>query len=160
MSHAELPSFGSIKADLTWKVAIIHSIWHAECTDAMVAGAREELIKHGIDPKNILDVPSPGSFELPLLSKQAIEGKDVNGVIAFGVIVQGQTHHARLIAEEAARGIMQLQLEKNVPITFEVLFVDNIEDARARSIGPNSKGPLAAQTLLHSLARQAELQGK
>ena len=118
--------------------------------------ASETLVAAGIKPENIRVIDAPGSYELPLLCKSALlAGAD--GCIAFGIIAQGATHHARLVAEQSAAGCMQVQLELMKPIIFEVLFVDDIEDAKARAVGKNAKGPLAATTLLTSLARLKDL---
>ena len=153
----DVPFFGKINVDPSWKIAVLRSIWHPECTGELAKTAKEELLRLGIKNENIIEADAPGSFELPILAKAAIEGKGVHGVIAFGVIVQGKTHHARLIAEQAAAGLMSLSLEKNTPIAFEVIFVERIEDARIRSVGEHGKGPLAARTLLTCLARKHEL---
>ncbi len=157
MSASEAPSFGGITVDPAWRIAIIRSVWHPECTEALRDDAVATLIKKGIVKENILTIDAPGSFELPLLAKHAIETLQIDGVIVFGIVVQGATHHARLIAEEAAAGVMQLQLRTGIPITFEVLFVNTIEDARERSIGKNGKGSLAAETLLSCLAKIGEM---
>ncbi len=143
--------------DSSWKIAILRSVWHPECTRALSDDAHRTLIDAGIKEESITMIDAPGSFELPLLAKEAIEQKDVDGVILFGVIVQGKTHHARLIAEQCAAGAMQLQMTTGVPVTFEILFVDALEDATRRSIGADGKGPLAAATLLTCLAKKCEM---
>lgn len=155
MAGTSSPSLGKI--DAFWKIAIVRSSWHPECVRPMADEALAELLNHGIARKNIFEVEVPGSFEIPLACKHVIQKKHVNAVIAFGVIVQGQTHHARLLAEQAAAGIMQVQLETGVPIAFEVLFVDDIGQAKARSSGEYGKGPIAARTVLATLAKLADL---
>ena len=151
------PVFGKIKIDPKWKIAIVRSVWHTELTEALRDDAISTLIEAGLKKQNITLIDSPGSFELPLLCKHAIEQRKVDGCIALGVVMQGATHHARLVAEAAADGLMQLTLNTGIPIAFEVLFVDTLEDARVRSIGKDGKGPLAARTLLTSLARIEEM---
>ena len=153
----ESPQPISKKINSAWKIAIIRSIWHADCTDALAMDAKETLLKVGLKEKNILEFTAPGSFEIPLLVQRIIKKKKVNGVIALGVIVQGETYHARLVADNAARGIMDVQLATGVPIVFEILYVNRIEDARGRSIGKNAKGGLAARTMLNMLAKMGEL---
>ncbi len=157
MSAADTPSFGDLKANPAWRIAIIRSVWYPECTTPMRDDAALALQKSGIPQSNIILIDAPGSFELPILAKHAIEHLNADGVIVFGVVVQGATHHARLVAEQAAAGVMQLQLKTGVPITFEVLFVDALEDALARSVGPEAKGPLAAATLVSCLAKIEEM---
>jgi len=156
MVTSDAPIFGNIPVDPQWKIAIVRSIWYPELTSRLSSDATDALVAAGIARESISIIDSPGSYELPLLCKQALlSGAD--GCIAFGIIVQGSTHHAELVAEGAQQGIMQTQLELMKPITFEVLFVNLLEDAQKRSIGKNAKGGLAASTLLTSLARLKEL---
>ncbi|MFA5799685.1 MAG: 6,7-dimethyl-8-ribityllumazine synthase [Candidatus Peribacteraceae bacterium] len=157
MAVHEAPSLGHPKVNPQWKVAIIRSAWYPECTDALFQSARDALIRAGLRDKNIRSIVVPGSFELPLFCSRAIRKLKVHGVIAFGIVIQGETHHARLVAEQAAAGIMQVQLLTNVPIAFEVLYVHRMEDARKRSIGLHSKGPFAAAALLSCLAKLKEM---
>jgi 6,7-dimethyl-8-ribityllumazine synthase len=157
MSLQSTPDLPPVTIDPSWRIAVIRSIWHPECTEALRDDAVAALTKAGMGQEKIYTIDAPGSFELPVLACHAIEKLGCTGVIAFGVVLQGQTHHARLIAEQAAAGCMQLQLQTRVPVTFEVLLVDAIDDARVRSIGAHGKGSLAAQTLLSCLARIGEM---
>lgn len=155
MSHSDAPSFGKTPVNPDWKIVIIRSVWYPELTSALADSAKTTLLKSGIASGNIAVIDAPGSFEIPLLAQSVLD--DADGVIAFGIIVQGITHHAKIVAEESARGCMDVQLAARKPIVYEVLFVDSVDDARARSIGPDSKGPIAAATLLTQLARLSEL---
>lgn len=146
-------------ANLAWQLTLIRSVWYPELTQALVVDATKRLIELGIPANNIRSIDAPGSFELPLLAKKALE-QGVDGVILFGVIVQGDTHHARLVAEGSAQGAMQVQLELGKPIIYEVLYVDALADAKVRCIGTGAKGAIAAETLLSSLAAQAQLRGQ
>ncbi len=151
------PDLGRTPANPAWKIAIVRSLWHGECTAALEESAIAALVQAGIKRKNILCIDVPGSFEIPLVVQQAFEKSDVDGAIAFGVIVQGETHHAELVANQAAAGLMQVQLQQKKPVTFEILYVDHLKDAVARSIGKESKGRLAALTLLSSLATNRKI---
>jgi 6,7-dimethyl-8-ribityllumazine synthase len=98
----------------------------------------------------------PGS-KANVFTEQALTELGCDGVVAFGIVLQGATHHADLVAREAARGCMQVQLDTKKPVTFEVLYVNTLDDAKRRTTGKEAKGPLAAQTVLSCLAKQAEL---
>jgi 6,7-dimethyl-8-ribityllumazine synthase len=75
----------------------------------------------------------------------------VDALIGLGIIVQGETKHADLLAAESTRGLMDVQLQYKLPFAFEILWVDDIAHARARS----EKGAEAAIAVLHSLAEKA-----
>lgn len=143
----EAPQSSIPKADSSWSVAIIYSAWYPELVGPMVADAKKTLMESGIEEKNITMHEAPGSFEIPLLGAVVAEAGSADAIIALGIVVNGETHHARLIAEQAARGAMDVQLKYLMPFAFEILYVDTIELAKARS----DKGKAAAITTLHSL---------
>ena len=157
MALNDTPSFGEIVVNPAWKIAVIHTVWHGELTKSLMMQCRDRLIERGIPSENVLSILAPGSFEAPLFAKHAFLDRGCDAVVVFGIIVQGATHHAELVAKEAARACMQLQQDTGKPVTFEVLFVNTLDDAKQRSIGKNSKGPLAADTVLTSLAQLAQL---
>lgn len=157
MPISDTPSFGNIVVNPMWKIALIHTVWHGELTSSLMTQCRDRLIERGIPAPQVLPIQAPGSFEAPLFAKHALLDQGCDAVVVFGVIVQGATHHADLVAKEAARACMQLQQDTGKPVTFEILFVNTLDDARVRSTGKNSKGPLAADTVLTSLAQLDQL---
>lgn len=157
MSLADIPVFGQINVNPAWKIGVIRSTWHDELTGVMSSSCIATLKELGIQEENIVQILAPGSFEVPLFCEQALTELGCDGVVAFGIVLQGATHHADLVAREAARGCMQVQLDTKKPVTFEVLYVNTLDDAKRRTTGKEAKGPLAAQTVLSCLAKQAEL---
>ncbi len=155
--HSAQPDFSSARAKRQWKIAIVRSLWHGDITKALASDAKMALIAAGMQAKNILMIDAPGSFEVPLLCREVILSSGVQGVIAFGIILQGDTHHARLLADTTAQGLMDLQLHTGVPITFEILYINDLADAKKRAVGPHAKGALAASTLLTTLAKIEEM---
>lgn len=150
-SHAPLPLPARISS--SWRIGIVHSAFHAEVTGGLVRGARECLLNAGIPQGNIKVIQAAGAFEIPLIGSALLQAKEVDAVIGLGVIVQGETHHAQLIAEAAARGIMEIQLKYELPFAFEILYVDILEQARARAGETGNRGEEAARSVLHSLAQ-------
>ena len=63
-------------------VTILVTSWHAEVTDALLAGAERALKESGNDLYTIVRVP--GAFELPLAAKWAAED-EADAIIALGV---------------------------------------------------------------------------
>ncbi|MFA6039307.1 MAG: 6,7-dimethyl-8-ribityllumazine synthase [Candidatus Peribacteraceae bacterium] len=131
-----------------WRIGIVHSSYYKEEVGALVSGAAQALRDAGIPPANIKTYAVPGSFEIPLVGAELARKQEVDALIGIGVIVEGETHHARLIAEQAARGMMDVQVRSGVPFAFEVLYVQDLALARARL----EKGEEAARCVLHSLA--------
>jgi len=143
-----LPSF--VSPD--WKVGIVASTYHKEHIDAMAAGASELLIEAGIKPENILTYHAPGSFEIPVIGSALAKSGKVDALMGFGIIVQGETHHARLLAESVTQGMMDIQVQYAMPFAYEVLYVNELSQAVDRTKGQYNKGREAAYAVLHSLA--------
>ena len=125
----------------------------------MIAGPGESTgdiqreIRLGIRADHIDRFSVPGCFEIPLVAKRLARAKRYDALIALGAVIRGETHHFDLVANECARGIMQVSLDENVPIFFEVLATYNRRDALRRAANDKfNKGLEAAQSALQLLA--------
>lgn len=115
----------------------------------------EEGAKHVLAEAGVTDITTlvvPGAFEIPLACQKVIREKNIAGVVALGVIIQGETHHAGEIARACTDGIMQVMLETGIPIAHGVLFTDSLAHAEARTLGASNKGSDVAATLLRMVA--------
>jgi len=137
-----------------WRVGIVYSSFYTKEINHMLKGAIDTLKVVGMEEKNIRQYPVPGSFEIPLVGAALAKEGSIDALIGLGIIIEGETHHARLIAENAARGMMDVQTKYGIPFANEVLYVDSIVLARERL----HKGEEAAISVLHSLAQLASLQ--
>src|ERR1700722_9198475 len=97
------------------KIAIVRTNYHVELIDNLEFYARETLINVGVNQKNIHTFTAPGSWEIPLLVQKAAETKKFDAILAFGVVVKGETYHFELIANEVASALMQLSLDYTTP---------------------------------------------
>ncbi len=134
------------------KIAIVRTSYHNELIDNLEFYAKMTLLAAGVNEKNIVTFTVPGSWELPLLVQKAADTKKFDGIIAFGVIVKGETHHFDLIANEVSSALMQLSLSYSLPIAFEVLAVYNKSHAEVRAAkDTNNKGIEAANAVLQTI---------
>lgn len=147
----ELPQL--ISANPAWKIAIVHASFYKEEVGAMVNSAKQALLAAGIPEANISVHGVYGSFEIPLLGAAIAEAKHADAILGLGIIVEGETDHARLVAEAATHGIMEVQIRHRVPFAFEILLVDDLRYAAERA----DKGAEAAHAALVSLQALAAL---
>lgn len=133
------------------KIAIVKSNYYPDLTQSLEKACREYLADSGISPYSLQTFDVPGSWEIPLIAKNIALSKKFNGIIALGIIIKGETYHFEILAKECSRALMDISLEFNIPITFEVLTTHNLDQAEKRSIGKNNKGIEAAQTLLETI---------
>lgn len=145
------------KSNQKLKVAIIRSNYHQKLTKSLEKACKEQLVAYGVKERNIVTFEAPGSWEIPLIAKKLAETKKFDGIIAFGVILKGETYHFEMIANECTRALMDISLRFNIPITFEVLAVYNLKQAEKRSTGKYNKGIEAAKTVLESINALSQL---
>jgi len=140
------------KSTKNLRIAIVRTSYHSELIDNLEYYARETLKIAGVNEKNVKTVTVPGSWEIPLLVQQAAATKKFHAIIAFGVIVKGETHHFDMIANEVASALMQTSLSYTTPIAFEVLAVYDKRHAEVRAgKDANNKGIEAANAVLQTL---------
>ena len=104
-------------------------------------------------PRRISVVRVPGAFEIPLAVKLVAMQGQCDGIVALGVVLQGETAHAELIARSVTEALMRLALEFSVPVIHEVLFLKNEEQAKARCLGPKLNRGLEAARAAVAMAR-------
>lgn len=131
------------------RIAIIRAEYNREITLSLQEKCVETLIQSGVRRDDILTYSVPGCFEIPLVAARLAAKKHHDVLIALGAVIRGETHHFDLIANECARGVMEVSLRHNVPIIFEVLATYNRRDALRRSGNNRSnKGIEAAEAAL------------
>jgi 6,7-dimethyl-8-ribityllumazine synthase len=135
-----------------FKIAIIKTDYHDELVSMLTKRAMQTLVTNGVPGKSITTFTVPGSWEIPLVAKKVAETKKYDAIITFGVIVKGETYHFEMIANEAARALMQISVKHGLPIALEILAVFNKQQAIERaSDNENNKGIEAAIAVLKML---------
>ena len=146
-----------IPSGAKYRIAIVAAEWNAEITDAMLHGAYDTLVKHGVCEDNIMVCRVPGAFELTssadiLLTKRC----DLDAVICIGCVIQGETRHFDFICESVANGLANVSIKHSKPVIFSVLTTNDMEQARERSGGKHgNKGVEGAVTALKMCAFNA-----
>lgn len=115
------------------RFAIIVADFYEDLAAQLEDGARRGLRDCGVDEESIDVVRVPGCFELPLAAKRLIDDGRLDGVVALGVVIRGDTPHFDYVAGECARGIMDVQLMTSIPIGFGVLTTENRAQAEERA---------------------------
>jgi 6,7-dimethyl-8-ribityllumazine synthase len=149
MSH-QFPVRPDIEST-AWRFGIVASEYNRQYVDGLVGFAKDELLT--IAPKSEARVIRvPGSFEIPIGVQAAIEHQSLDAVLAFGVIFDGETMHAELIAGAVTTALMNLSLQNKIPILHEVLVVKTEQQATERCLLPKiNRGIEAARAAIRIL---------
>lgn len=150
MAQKKISKNTDIRLDTTkLRVAIVQSEYHGEYTGSMEKHCRETLVGHGVPDSQVETFVVPGTWEIPLITKLLAKKGVYDAIVVFGVVLKGETWHFESIVEETSRAFMDIGLEYELPVVFEVLSAFTIDQVQARA-GNNdhNKGIEAAIAVL------------
>lgn len=135
-----------------YSFAIVASQFNLEFTQALVDNAARELalLEQG---SNIQISWVPGSFEIPVLAKILASQGKFDAILAFGVLFEGETAHAQLVAQAVTNGLQQIAIERSVPVLDGVLLLSTPDQARERCHGMEINRGIEAARAAVSIAR-------
>ncbi len=142
------------------RFGIVVSEWNCRITQNLLEGAIRTLLRYGCLESNIEVRWVPGTFELPLAARYFADYTTVDAVIALGCVIQGDTRHFDFVCQGATQGIMDVQLEWNMPVAFGVLTTNDMQQALDRAGGKlGNKGDEAAAAAIKMVHLQREFEG-
>jgi len=135
------------------RFGIVASRFNSRIGDHLVAGAVDCLKRHGVAAADIHLVSVPGAWEIPQALEElaaAGEGRGkIDGLVAIGVVIRGETPHFDYLCAQATRGIAGVAERHRVPVGYGLLTCDTSEQAAERAGGKaGNKGWEAALAAL------------
>jgi 6,7-dimethyl-8-ribityllumazine synthase len=124
---------GQLSLDGSEKIAIINARFNHIITDRLVEGAKDSFLRHGGDEKKLDLILVPGAFEIPFALDKVLSSGRYDAVCCVGAVIRGSTPHFDYVAAEATKGIANMALKHQKPVTFGVLTTDTIEQAIERA---------------------------
>ena len=141
-------TFSTDKVNVNKKIALVAAKWNAELVQELVKSGTAHLEALGFSNLKIVYVP--GAWELVHAAQKELAHAD--GVIAFGVVIRGETTHYELISESVAQGLMQISIDTKKPVAFGLIATENLQQAEDRvSSSKLNKGREIAQSLVEML---------
>ncbi|MBV2234310.1 MAG: 6,7-dimethyl-8-ribityllumazine synthase [Sterolibacterium sp.] len=123
-------------------VGIVVSRFNPEIGEGLRQACVTELIRLGVDARNITLASVPGALELPLVLQTMAQSSRFHALVAMGCVIRGETYHFEVVSNESARGILNVQLNTGIPIANAVLTTEDDDQALVRM---TVKGTEAAQ---------------
>jgi len=146
MSHFE--DFREIEPDtsgLGVRIGIVMSRFNEDVSEGLLDACRDELIKLGVRGEDVMLVTVPGALEIPLALQKLAQSRNYDALVALGAVIRGDTYHFEIVANESARGVMEVQLETGIPVANGILTTDDEDQAYSRM---TEKGAAAARAAL------------
>src|SRR3954469_10470474 len=139
---------GNLRGD-GLRVALVCARFNEFITERLLTGAKDGLIRHGVDEASITVAWAPGAFELPLVAQRLAAWGEYDAVICVGAVIRGATGHYEHVAGQCAAGVERVQLDTGVPVIFGVLTTETVEQAIERAgTKAGNKGFESAQTAI------------
>ncbi|MCE2685934.1 MAG: 6,7-dimethyl-8-ribityllumazine synthase [Cryomorphaceae bacterium] len=135
-----------------FRIGIVVSAWNGHITERLLKGAIDVLdtIGQKASLRTILNVP--GAFELPLGAQQLCQQQHIDGVLAIGVVIQGETRHFDFVCSGTTHGLMDVMLKYDKPVGFCLLTDNTEQQSLDRSGGQHgNKGTEAMVAVLQML---------
>jgi len=135
----------------TPNILIVEARFYSHISDALLDGATAALEKGGAHFERLA---VPGALEIPPAIAIAARGgehggKSYDGFIALGCVIRGETYHFEIVANESARGLMDLGIQHGLAIGNGILTVESEEQALERAaVDIGDKGGDAARACL------------
>ena len=128
---------------------IVVAPYHRSVADALLTGARATLERAGATHET---VEVPGALEVPMAIRIAGRRTDLDGFVALGCVIRGETTHYETVCRESSHALMLLGLQ-GACIGNGILTVETAEQARLRADPEDQdKGGGAAAAALHLIA--------
>ncbi len=151
-------------ADTPLRILIVEARFYDDLADELLNGAREALGAFGAE-HDVVTVP--GALEIPAAIAFAEEGGHrpagvrYDGYVALGTVIRGETHHFEIVANESARGIMDLTVGKRLAVGNGIVTVEDEAQAWARArVSEGDKGGFAARAAMAMIALRRQLLGQ
>jgi 6,7-dimethyl-8-ribityllumazine synthase len=111
------------------RLGIVASRFNEALAGELLQRARKEAEKAGAE----VSVTSvPGALEIPLALQWMAQSGRFDALVAVGCVIRGETYHFEIVANESARGIMDVSLEYGLPVGNGILTTEDEAQAKAR----------------------------
>jgi 6,7-dimethyl-8-ribityllumazine synthase len=111
------------------RLGIVASRFNEALASKLLERARAEAKKLGADTAV---VSVPGALEIPVALQWLAQSGRYDALVALGMVIRGETYHFEVVANESARGVMDVALESGLPIANGILTTEDEAQAEAR----------------------------
>ena len=112
------------------RLGIVSSRFNEDIAAQLVSRAKAEAARLGVTQVVVESVP--GALEIPLALQWMAQSGRFDALVAVGAVIRGETYHFEIVANESARGVMEVALEYGVPVGNGILTTDDERQAEAR----------------------------
>src|SRR5207247_6908136 len=102
---------------------------NAEVSHRLLERARAQAQSMGVE---VAVITVPGALEIPLALQWMAQSGRFDALAAVGAVIRGETYHFQVVANESARGVMDVSLDFGLPVANGILTTESEPQALAR----------------------------
>jgi len=114
------------------RIAIVASRYNEPIVTRLLEGVADQLERLGVKSSDVVHAGVPGALEIPLALQWLAQSARFDALVAVGVVIRGETYHFEVVANESARGVMDVALEYGLPVANAILTAESEAQAEAR----------------------------
>jgi len=115
------------------KIGVVFSRFNEPVVREILNSCVDQLVFKGIKKKHILQKEVPGALEIPVLVNAYAATKKYDVLIGVGAVIRGETYHFEVVSDQSANGLMQAQMNNNIPIINAIISTNSSDEAFART---------------------------
>jgi len=115
------------------KFAVVISRFNELITTRLLEGAKDALLRHGVEEEDIDIAWTPGCLEVALVAQKLARSGKYNAVICLGAVIRGDTPHFEYVASDVSRGLGRINLDTGLPVIHGIITADTLEQAIQRA---------------------------
>ena len=115
------------------KVGVVFSRFNEPVVREILKSCIDQLVFKGIKKNHILQKEVPGALEIPVLVNAYAATKKYDVLIGVGAVIRGETYHFEVVSDQSANGLMQVQINNNIPIINAIITTNSSDEAFART---------------------------
>src|SRR5512146_537382 len=98
------------------RIGLVASRFNQDIVAQLIARADAERAALGVRPEDVTRTSVAGALEIPLALQWMAQSGRFDALVALGAVVRGDTYHFDVVANESARGVMDVALEFGIPV--------------------------------------------
>ncbi len=132
------------------RIVLVASQFNGEVVDRMIERALDRAEQVGAKVTTVVRVP--GAFEIPLAVQTLLGRDDVDGAVAIGAVIKGETLHDEVLLAAVARALSEVSLRAGKPVGFGITGPGMTEHQANARVG-NAARAVDAVLSMHDLMK-------
>jgi len=132
------------------RLVVVAAEFNREVTDVMVERALSRAKERGVRVTSVVRVP--GTFEIPWAVSRLLDRADVDGAIALGAVIKGETLHDEALMAAVPKALIDIGVRTGKPIGFGITG-PGMTDEQAMARVDKGADAVDAAMAMHELLR-------